>query len=566
MLTYPDYIYQPFDKDNINFRFFIDRNRKYFSPVKQQAIPIIASSPCRNTRNLKKEHFNSVVECGFNAGLFNSHPLTVINALKAVNTFNKEYGDDFQLICGATIMKQPALLYGITPLIKDKPYLGGYNLSDEPKFDDLDNLEHICQITESIDPDKLMFFNLNSSIVSDDKNNLPKDYDEFLLLVQNRLHPAMWSYDLYPIQYELPKDTNLDDLMVKYVSTISFDPTPSNPITPVKPTALDQNNSDSRETPLPVEILSEKKITEVEKEKLNDKCRYLLYNQLIEKFIVKLVKLKGFYGQLERFSRISYLTDRPFYAYCESMAYLHVETLPVKEEDKNKDKDKEDKGRKLNWEKASLRPMASVPTLRFQTFSPLGYGGQGLTFWTYLLRPQSGIIDGETYLSALANEYGDVNDYNRSSWEAARQVIKEIRKYEDVFLGAKLVRCSHIALKMVEYTNGIFPVGAVDRIKIHANESKDSDDDARAQYLQRKGVMVSHLINKGRDFIFVASHDPFEENRITIEFAKHFQIIGLTPTNPYDSYLDHEAAILYGNVLTYTLSPGGYSIFEFRAQ
>ena len=121
------------------------------------------------------------------------------------------------------------------------------------------------------------------------------------------------------------------------------------------------------------------------------------------------VNYDQFYESLEIFSHISEVTRRPFWAYCQSMAFTNG---------------------------TITKPAANLGYLSFEAMSALGYGAKGLVYWTYCLR-KSG--DKERYLSALVDL-----DYKKSpAWYAARQLNGEIKALESFLLNAKYIGTRH---------------------------------------------------------------------------------------------------------------------------
>lgn len=67
---------------------------------------------------------------------------------------------------------------------------------------------------------------------------------------------------------------------------------------------------------------------------------------------------KTFYSDLDIFSDLSKKTGRPFWVFIQSMAFC-------------------------NGYMKNFHPIATLPLLRFAVFSALGYGAQGIVYWTY---------------------------------------------------------------------------------------------------------------------------------------------------------------------------------------
>lgn len=77
-------------------------------------------------------------------------------------------------------------------------------------------------------------------------------------------------------------------------------------------------------------------------------------------------------------------------------------------------------------------PKAKEEYMRFEAFSALAFGAQGIKYWTYGDRGPNGR---EVYYGALMDIDGNLNE----AWYGAQKVNLEIHALKDVFLGCKLV-------------------------------------------------------------------------------------------------------------------------------
>lgn len=186
-----------------------------------------------------------------------------------------------------------------------------------------------------------------------------------------------------------------------------------------------------------------------------------------------------FYSDLEVFHKVSKITNRPFWTHCQSMAF------------KNKYKE---------------CPPATVPFLRFQNFSALAYGCQGIIYWSYSQR-QSG--KSEDYLSALVNLDGK----RTPAWYAAQEVNKEIKLFSHIFLNCEVKEIRHSGKKIYKDTKpfkGSF--GPIDSVK-----NGDS------------GFLFSNLTKKENDYIIIVNRDPIHSQEITVYFNQSSSPICLKP-------------------------------------
>lgn len=216
-----------------------------------------------------------------------------------------------------------------------------------------------------------------------------------------------------------------------------------------------------------------------------------------------IVDYNYFYSDLENYMAISKKTNRPFWAYCESMEY--------------------------NSEIYN-RPAATEAYLRFEAFSALAYGAQGIVYWTYGQRKSNAQ---ETYISALVNLDGK----KTPAWHAAKKVNSEIIKFNDVFYQCKVLNVRHTGVKLYDYTKKLS--GSFGPIKMI--RSGDS------------GVMVSRIENKGEKYIVIVSRDVVNAQRVTIELGNNNKLTDIT-VNPveYD----------WRSPIEISLEAGGYRIFK----
>ena len=225
-----------------------------------------------------------------------------------------------------------------------------------------------------------------------------------------------------------------------------------------------------------------------------------------------MASLDLFYSDLEIFSGISRRTKSPFWAYCQSMSF------------KNKDVE---------------RPAATIPYLRFEAFSALAYGAQGIVYWTYGQRKDT---YSEQYLSALVNLDGS----KTPAWYAARQVNNEIKALNSVFYQSQLVDCKHTGDKVYNGTKKL--TGAFGPLKnIRTGE---------------KGVMASHLRTGDKDYLIVVSHDPFNKQTVRLNFKDNVNVEELSVVSTDGNYklMNNKRS----GLVKKELSAGGYLVFQWN--
>ena len=217
------------------------------------------------------------------------------------------------------------------------------------------------------------------------------------------------------------------------------------------------------------------------------------------------VKLRcdQFFQALEVYSEMAKKTSRPFWAYCQSMAFKT---------------------------KSLQRPVAKEEYLRFTNFSFLAYGAQGILYWTYGQRPST---DDETYISALV----DLNGKKTKAWYAAQKVNREIIKFNDVFYGCDVSEVKHTGKTHYEGTTQL-------KGKFGPFESVITED---------VGALFSRLSSNGKEYVVIVNHDVNKVQKIKLTLAPNQKVKRLT---------DNKKATQTGNTLQFQLEKGGWAIFE----
>lgn len=199
-------------------------------------------------------------------------------------------------------------------------------------------------------------------------------------------------------------------------------------------------------------------------------------------FIIRKGKLEvlydQFYNDLEDFSYMAKKTSRPFWAFCEGLAY---ET------------------------KSYSRPAATEPYLKFAAYNALAYGAQGIVYWTYSLRKSS---ETSKYTSALV----DLNGKKTKAWFDAQKVNQQIIKFNDVFY-----QCD---VKEVKHTGNTKYKGTT--------KLKGSIGPLKSVISGPAGVLVSRIENNGGKYIVIVNHDPFNNQKITLKLNPGKSVVNLT--------------------------------------
>ena len=222
---------------------------------------------------------------------------------------------------------------------------------------------------------------------------------------------------------------------------------------------------------------------------------------------ILIVDYDTFFSDFEAFSQMASKTQRPFWYYCQGVGFRQ--------------------GR-------ICKPVPKEEYLRFEVFSALAYGAQGIMYWTYRQCRDVPSVDFQ-YLDGPINLAGK----KTKVWNATRNVNNEIKRYNDIFLNAELKEVRHTGKKLYKDTKrlqGSFgPFAAL------------ISDDA--------GVLVSHLTNSGKDYIVIVNHDVQHKQRVSFLVKDNYEIAGVS---------DKKFSMNGAKSKSIVLSPGGYAIFSFN--
>lgn len=211
-----------------------------------------------------------------------------------------------------------------------------------------------------------------------------------------------------------------------------------------------------------------------------------------------------FYNDFNLFSNISKETERPFWAFCQSMSFMVLDGV-------------------------LFRPIAKEEYLRFEAFSALAFGAKGIIYWTYSMRESN---TKETYFSALL----DRNDNKTASWYYAKKINEEIQKYRDVFLNTELIFAIPVNSNYT-YVDGLI------------NCAIDITCDGRIIFAKKMG--------ESGQFLIIVSKDPINYHTLTIN-VRSGRLLETTPLKSGDE--THRE--LTNGLNKRILIPGGYRIFK----
>lgn len=223
------------------------------------------------------------------------------------------------------------------------------------------------------------------------------------------------------------------------------------------------------------------------------------------------INYSQFYKDLANFSKRAKDCGGVFWAHVQSMEYINGTTL---------------------------HPAALESYMRFEAFSALAYGAQGIIYWAYMQHENN---DKETYPSALIDRHRN----KFPAWYFARRVNAEIQKYRNIFVGSKLVVAAHVG----EIYEGCRVITATFGPLYNLKASG-------------KGFLVSQIQKTGHTYVIFVSHDVENYQTISVSFTAGVKVMEMTPTTSHGKPLTEYLATNVPH--TRTLIPGGYIILDCK--
>lgn len=218
------------------------------------------------------------------------------------------------------------------------------------------------------------------------------------------------------------------------------------------------------------------------------------------------VQYDTLFEYLNTFASISKSTGRPFWAYC--LVSEHTTG-------------------------GAIYPFPTEGIIRFQAFVSLGFGAQGLVFWSYR-PPKDG--NGIHYIICPVTDSGEKTEV----WYNLQTVLKEIKNCIYIFNGCKIIK--NEVSQIEEWTSFCAPL---QKVKYNT-----------------KGILASQISNNGKNYLLIVSLDPFSEQELEIhhtnrypdtEIGKPFTPVG--PISPGDTTGN-------SNIEKRIVKPGGFIIYE----
>ena len=210
--------------------------------------------------------------------------------------------------------------------------------------------------------------------------------------------------------------------------------------------------------------------------------------------------------------------------------------------------------------KAITYPKPIVSYLRFQVFSALACGAQGILYWTYGL-PENKYFNSGTYKGEVLEEYFSAplnKDLQPTSiWNALQLVNREVNAYSRYFLNSKYISSVHAYGGGTSSIKKFEEVASFNSTFYCINGIHISDD--------AKGVMLSYLRNGSNHYLVIVSHDPKNDQTLEIDLSSEYKI--WTPLEIVDTAgnisIIQEVAVNPQKNYTVRLVAGGFRIFKF---
>lgn len=171
----------------------------------------------------------------------------------------------------------------------------------------------------------------------------------------------------------------------------------------------------------------------------------------------------------------------------------------------------------------------TVEGIRFQVFMALGYGAQGLLYFTYM--PTDFDKDNE-FTDFPIDRDGKRTD----TWYMVKEVNEEVRALTDVFLGAEVLDVSYAGTRIPPETRRAYRLPAP----------------FRGVEAFGAGVMLSHLKNGEKEYLLLVNQDVVSHQRVR-----------LSRTRPV-TRLYGDGARRKDSRESFSLEPGGFALFEIN--
>ena len=206
-----------------------------------------------------------------------------------------------------------------------------------------------------------------------------------------------------------------------------------------------------------------------------------------------------FYRTIEVVSDISKKSERPFWAFILCVQHMNY-------------------------------PKPTKAFLRFQMFSNLAYGAQGILYFTYQLP------DYDRGKNTYSNSPIDSDGNRTDVWYMVRDVNRELINLQNIFLDSEVLDVSLTGQKIPDGSHRLKTLPAPFRILETGEE----------------GVIVSHLRKDGHEYLMLVNRDVVNKQKVRLSRTR--EVVRILPTGKEK----------YEKSANVTLDPGGLALYRVK--
>lgn len=245
----------------------------------------------------------------------------------------------------------------------------------------------------------------------------------------------------------------------------------------------------------------------------------------------EIVVQDSYFETLRYYMLMSKRTGRPFWAFCQCLTILCA---------------------KNGNTHGIATPVPSYQYMRFEAFSSLAYGAQGIEYWSLIARKDTTEV-GEIkprFGAAPLDDNGNI--FDATIYNAIKELNSEIEKGSHIFLKAVPEKVRHTGKAVwndVEYY-----------------EPGESFGPLHNLVSTNKGVIISWLKNGSDNYLLIMNHDPSASQIITLYIDSRTTIWRISLTKEPEMSVLHEGDITSAPQSVFykrTLEAGGYLLLKW---
>lgn len=292
----------------------------------------------------------------------------------------------------------------------------------------------------------------------------------------------------------------------------------------------------------------------------NNKDIYLL----LKRSFKRINRIEGFYQYLEYFRNQSIKTDRPIWSVVPTQQLL---------------------GLAADGKIIKGMPVLTLAELRYQAFTALAYGAQGIVYWRYAQADTSwpmadmriNVFEKLTF--SYVGEYMlttpiNWNDKKTPIWPVLQRLNSEIQRCSVIFLESEVKGIVHTHLAKIPNYFFFGSKNTTDRENLAGSGVtiiKGSFACLNSIETNGAGVMISWITKDSMNFLVIVSHDPFNSQDVKMNIMPGVVCTLLVdpddlsdPAGSDDNLNINGGTEIKSTILTKTLPPGGYMIIHFH--